>query len=638
VTDSRIRTSIIGVIALALFSALFARLWYLQVAATTEYAAAAERNAVRSITEPPIRGRILDAKGRVLARNRIANVITIDRKTSKADQEGDVARLATLLQVPEVTLHKKLDDPRVSPYSPVPVAIDVPYNILSYVSEHREQFPGVKAEPIAIRQYVNGSTAAHVLGYVGEINEEEMNAQPPSADYALGDDIGKAGVEQTYESELRGRPGVQQVEIDSTGKVLRTLHTTPPTAGHDVQLTLDVDVQKVAEQALAEGIASAQQVQDKTNKEKFEKFKAPGGAVVVLDATDGSVVAMASNPTYNPNSFADGIPTSTWKLLNDPAGHYPLIDRAVVGQYAPGSTFKLVTAIAGLQSGEITPTQTIEDKGKYVNPTDKREFRNDNSAVYGRVDLPHALTVSSDVFFYTIGGDLYYRDRHGLPGGDQIQKSARELGFGKTTGIALPNEATGRVPDAAWKQKVHEQNPAAFPYPDWLPGDNILSAVGQGDVLATPLQLANAYATLANGGTVYQPRLASGVLNPDGTKVRDLPPNKAAIAAIPARDTLLAGFQGVVADRKGTAAGVFAGFPEGMVGGKTGTAQVQGKQNTSLFVGMTPAMSPKYVVVAVIEESGYGAAVAAPVVRAVMQQLNGMPVTPVVVAPAPDGN
>jgi len=639
VTDSRVRTSIVGVVVLALFGALFARLWYLQVAASTEYAAAAQRNAVREITEPPIRGRILDAQGRVLARNRIANVITIDRKTSPADQTRDVAQLAVLLQVPEASLRKKLDDPRVSPYTPVPVAIDVPYDVLAYVSEHREQFPGVKAEPIAIRQYVDGATAAHVLGYIGEINDEELKAQPKSADYSLGDDIGKAGVEQTFESDLRGRPGAQEIEIDSTGKVLRTLHTTPPHAGHDVQLTLDLNVQKVAEQALDQAITSVRTVQDRSNKEKYSTFEAPGGAVVVLDATNGAVVAMASSPSYDPNQFAEGIPTATWKLYNDESSHYPLIDRAIVGQYAPGSTFKLVTAIAGLESGDITPTKTINDRGSYSYPTDPgRLFKNDNSASYGRVDLARALTVSSDVFFYQIGGDLYYRQKHDLPGGDQIQRSARALGFGQPTGIALPNEASGRIPDAAWKAKIHEQNPAAFPYADWLPGDNILSATGQGDVLVTPLQLANAYATLANGGVIYQPRIAERVLAPDGEPVRALDPIKKGLAAIPARDTLLAGFTGVAEDPKGTAAAVFAGFPPGMVAGKTGTAQVQGKQNTSLFVGMTPAASPKYVVVAVVEEAGYGAAVAAPVVRSVIEQLNGLPVTPVNLGAQGGGN
>lgn len=634
-----VRTSIIGVIALALFSALFARLWYLQVAASQDYAAAAERNAVRTIKEPPIRGQILDAKGRVLARNRIANVITIDRRTSDEDKRRVVTRLATLLQVPEKNLRDRLDDPRVSPYSPVPVAIDVPYNVLAYVSEHREQFPGVKAEPIAIRQYPYQQVAAHVLGYVGEINEAELTAQPESADYELGDDIGKSGVEKTFESDLRGRHGVVEVEIDSTGKVLQTIKTTPPKAGKDVQLTVDIDVQRVAEQALAEAIASARTVQNKENKEKFEQFKAPGGAVVVLDAMDGSVVALASNPTYDPNDFAGGIPTERWKLLNAKEGHYPLINRAVAGQYAPGSTYKLITAVAGLQSGVITPTKTIDDRGRYSYPTDPdRYFRNDNGAAYGRVELSRALAVSSDVYFYTIGGDLFYRQRHGLPGGNQLQETARSFGFGQPSGIALPEEAPGRVPDAEWKERIHEENPAAFPYPDWLPGDNILSAVGQGDVLATPLQLANAYAALANGGTVYQPRIASGVSTPDGKRVRDIAPIPKGLVGIPGRETLLAGFQGAVTDRRGTAVNVFAGFPEGMVGGKTGTAQVQGKQNTSWFVGLTPAMNPRYVVVAVVEESGYGSAVAAPVVRAVMQQLNGMPVTPVVVAPPSDGN
>ena len=257
--------------------------------------------------------------------------------------------------------------------------------------------------------------------------------------------------------------------------------------------------------------------------------------MVVLDATDGSVVAMASNPTYDPNSFSNGIPTPTWQWLNDPAHHYPLVDRAISGQYAPGSTFKLITAIAGLNSGDITANKTIDDKGKYAYPTDpKRFFNNDNGARYGRVDLARALTVSSDVYFYTIGGDLYFRQKHALPGGNALAGHGPRVRVRQaSTGIGLPNEASGRVPDAAWKAKIHEANPAAFPYPDWLPGDNIHSAVGQGDMLVTPLQLANAYATFANGGTLYEPRLASEVLDANGKKIRDLLPitRKAPVAA-----------------------------------------------------------------------------------------------------------
>jgi penicillin-binding protein 2 len=631
--------SIVGVVVLALFGALFARLWYLQVAATGEYAAAAQSNAVRVVNEPPIRGRILDAKGRPLVDNRIANVITIDRKLPAAEQAMVVNRLAELLSVPSAEIRKKLDDPRVSPYTPVPVASDASYDALAYVSEHREDFPGVRAEALAIRNYVNGPIAAHVLGYVGEINAAELTAQAKSGQYELGDTIGKAGVELTYESDLRGTPGKDRIEVDSTGRVLRTLATKAPQPGHDVQLTIDLDTQKLAEESLAQGIAAAQATQDKSIKTGFKQLAAPAGAVVVLNATDGSVVAMASNPTYNPNNFANGIPTPVWQQLNNPASHTPLVNRAVSGQYLPGSTFKLVTALAGLQSGDITATKTIDDKGRYFYPTDpKRAFTNDNSAVYGRVNLARALTVSSDVYFYTIGGDLFYRQKHAIPGGDALQQTARQLGFGRVTGIGLPNEASGRVPDAEWKKKIHDQNPVAFPYADWLPGDNIQTAVGQQDMIVTPLQLANAYATFADGGTPHEPRIASEVLAANGKKIRDLAPITFPAVPIPERDTLLSGFTGVVEDKKGTAANVFAGFPKGLVAGKTGTAQVQGKQATSLFVGMTPALNPQYIVLAVVEEGGYGAETSAPIVRRIMQGLNHLPITDVATLPPAEGN
>jgi penicillin-binding protein 2 len=640
VIESRVRMSIVGVITLALFCALFARLWYLQVAATSEFAAAAQSNSVRLINEPPIRGRILDAKGRPLVDNRIANAITIDRSLSPARRSIVVNRLAELLEKPAEAIRAKLRDPRVSPYTSVPVAVDVGYEDLAYVSEHREDFPGVRAEPIAIRRYRNGQVGAHVLGYVGEINEAEMTAQPPSGNYELGDTIGKAGVELTYEADLRGTPGTEQVEVDATGKVVRTLSSRRPKPGHDVKLTLDIDVQKLAEESLAQGIVAARATQDKSYKKGFKTLAATAGSLIVLDATDGSVVAMASNPTYDPNRFSNGIPTPEWERLNDPAFHYPLIDRAISGQYAPGSTFKLITAIAGLNSGVITANKTIDDKGKYAYPTDpKRFFRNDNDARYGRVALARALTVSSDVYFYTIGGDLYYRQKHNQPLANALQDTAREYGFGRLSGIGLPNEATGRVPDAEWKKKIHEANPEAFPYPDWLPGDSILSSIGQGDILVTPLQLANAYATFANGGTFREPRLASEVLDANRKKIRDLLPiTKGPISPLNDRTTMLTGFDGVVSNEKGTGYKIFTGFPKGMVGGKTGTAQVEGKQSTSLFVGMTPAMSPKYIVLAVIEEGGYGSETAGPIVRRVMQGLNGMPLTDVVTLPPADGN
>jgi penicillin-binding protein 2 len=638
-SDTRVRTSIVGVVVFALFSALFARLWYLQVASADRFHAAASKNAIREIREAAPRGRILDAQGNVLVDNRVENDITIDRKISTKDRTKVLATLSSLLGVPVGTLEVNLNDPRISPYTPVPVATDVPYDKLAWVAEHKQDLPGVRAEAVPIRRYPNGALAAHVLGYVGEINADELTRQAVKGEYALGDTIGKSGVELSYEADLRGTPGVRRVEVDATGRVIRTLSNRAPVPGHDVRLTLDMKVQQTAEAALQQGMESARQTQDKEYKLGYRTFAAPAGAVVVLDAATGSVVAMASNPAFDPNQFVHGIPQSTWAAWQDARSGFPLLNRAVSGQYAPGSTFKLITAVAGLTSGDLSAGKTINDKGSYVYPTDpNRKFWNDGHASYGRVDLGRAIAVSSDVYFYTVGGDLYYRWKHQQQGGDALQTTARRWGFGASTGISLPNEATGRIPDAAWKQQIHGANPAAFPYPDWLPGDDILSAVGQGDVLVTPIQLASAYATFANGGTRYSPRLADAVLDVRGKEIRALPAIDLGHVEVPERPTLLAGFTGVVEDTKGTAAQVFAGFPTGLVAGKTGTAQVQGKQSTAWFVGMTPAADPKYVVLAMVEEGGYGAQTAAPVARAVMEQINQLPVTPVVNVAPPSGN
>lgn len=627
--QTRLRLSIIGVVVITVFSAMFARLWYLQIAQGSEYVAQAQSNSYRTVQEPPLRGRILDAKGRVLADSRIANVITIDRGLEPGQRKIVVGRLAELLAVPSKTLEARLADQRVSLYASVPVAIDVPIEALTFVSEHSDDFPGVNAEPMAIRRYPNAALASHLLGYTGEINAVELESQPASAKYGLGEDIGKEGIEFTYESMLRGTPGKEEFQVDASGNVIRSVRRVAPKVGHDVQLTIDLDIQNVAEAALEEGMASARTRRDITRADKFINLKAGAGSVVVIDVTDGSVVALASNPTFDPNEFINGIPTVRWKALNDPVNNYPLLNRAIAGQYAPASTFKLVTAVAGLRSGMITANSTVDDTGKYK--ISEQTFTNSNSEPFGRISLERAIAVSSDVYFYTIGGSLWSKQRRKESGGDVIQETARLYGFGRATGIALPNEAAGRVPDAAWKQRIHEANPDAFPYPDWLPGDNVQLAVGQGDALATPLQIAMAYQALASGGRLSTPRLVSSVLDSKGRVTQTNPGVDAGRVPVPARDTMLAGFGGVVRSSAGTAYGAFALYPQQppAVGGKTGTAQVGGKQNTSLFVGFSPIQNPRYVVAVVVEEGGYGAETAAPIARAIFEALNGLPVGPV---------
>lgn len=631
-SETRVRASLIGVVVFALFSALFARLWYLQVASTAQFSAAATSNSVREIVEPPVRGRILDARGRVLADNRIGNRITVDRKLHTADRARVLKQLAPLLRVPAKTLEGRLGDPRISPYTAVPLAYDVDFATLSYVSEHRREFPGVRAEAVPVREYPNGSLAFHALGYLGEINPSELKAQVDPSQYQLGDKIGKSGVELTYESDLRGRPGIRQVEVDATGRVIRRLKARASVPGKDIRLTIDLDVQRSTEDALKQGMAVARESQDFAIRDRFTKLNATAGAAIVLDVTTGSVVAMTSQPDFDPNQFVDGIPQSTWSWLGAKENNLPLVDRAVAGVYKPGSTYKLVTAIAGLNTGVVSPNETYDDNGKYAYPSDPdHPFTGEGSN--GRVNLSRALTVSSDPYFYAIGGELFGRQRHNQAGGNGLQDVAREFGFGQPTGIALPTESSGLVPDAAWTAQMHKSDPKNFPFAEWLPKDNIQSAIGQGDVLVTPLQLASAYATFANGGTRFSPRVADAVLDLDGKTVRTLDPIKLSAVGLPERDSILDGFVGVVENEKGTASQAFAGFPAGLAAGKTGTSQVQGKQNTSWFVGMTPAVNPKYVVLAVVEEGGYGAQTAAPIVRTIMEQLNGLPPTPVVNVP-----
>ena len=628
-SDTRVRSSLVGVVVLALFSALFARLWYLQVASNEQFSAAASSNSVREIVEPPVRGRLLDAQGRVLVDNRVGNRITVDRKLSFAQRKKVLERLSPILKVPFKTLDARAGDPRISPYTAVPVAYDVDFATLAYVSEHRREFPGVRAEAVPVREYPNQNLGAHVLGYLGEIDPTELKAQVDPTQYQLGDKIGKSGVELTYESDLRGKPGLRQVEVDATGRVLRSLKNRRSIPGDDVRLTLNIDVQRATETALAQGMLAARDSQDFANRDTFTKLKATAGAAIVLDAATGSVVAMVSQPDFDPNKFVDGIQQATWDFFRAKENNLPLVNRAVTGVYKPGSTFKLVTAVAGLNSQDINANTSLNDTGEYRYPSDPTHPFTGEGA-NGRVNLSRAITVSSDPYFYKIGGDLFYRQKHGQPGGDALQSVAREFGFGQPTGIALPAESQGLVPDAAWTKRMHETDLKNFAFGEWLPKDNIQSAIGQGDVLVTPIQLATAYEALANGGTRFSPRLADEVRDVTGKLVRSLDPITAGTLSIPERATLLSGFAGVVEDPKGTAVQAFAGFPKGLAAGKTGTAQVAGKQNTSWFVGMTPAENPKYIVLAVVEEGGYGAQTAAPIVRSIMDHLNGLPPTPVV--------
>jgi penicillin-binding protein 2 len=647
IEGARVRLTVIGVIVMFLFSALFARLWFLQVASDSNYAAAATNNRIRVVYEPALRGRILDRNGKPIVDNEPVDVVTFDR--DKAMSPGThklvVARLAQQLGVTPKEIEQRIDDPRASTLAPVHIATAIPPEVRTYIEEHERDFPGVQVIRTAERAYPSGPVAANLIGYVSEINADELRSYKNEG-YRQGDLIGKDGVEQTFESVLRGTPRKLKVEVDSRGRAVRAIEERKAVAGKDVKLTLDLDVQRMAEQSLAQGMDGARTLQDQGEKQRFSSYRAGAGSVIALDPNDGSVIAMASNPTYDPRQFAGGITPEAFQELNRPESNFPLVNRAVQGLYAPGSTFKLFTAIAGLQSGQLDPNAAFYDQGCLDIGNQRR--CNAGGTPHGMVNLPSALTVSSDTYFYDVGRDMwqhynaYLKEKDTNPGaadaeiakGYAIQDTAKAYGFDRPTGVGLRDEAGGRVPDQSWKQRFNENEPDPRLKREqslWLPGDNVSLAVGQGDLLVTPLQLASGYAAFANGGTLFTPRLASAVLEP-GTGLdqpqpvlRDLPaqPVRSTGLTPETRQVIMEGLIGATTSPSGTAYSAFLGMGGPTVAGKTGTAEGSGKQDTSLFVGISPPDQPQYVVMAVVEEGGFGASVAAPIVARIFQGIEG---------------
>lgn len=642
--SSRVRVSIVGIVVVALFASLFARLWFLQTGPEQRLRDEAAALASRRVQSPSPRGRILDRNGIVLARDRVAWAITIDRNLGSEDRARVLGGLSELLGIETAELRRNYESPRQSALMPAIVALDVPIAERLAILEHPDAYPSVGVERLTVREYPAGARfgnpalAAQLLGYVGEINAEQL-AERRGAGYQAGDLIGRNGIEAAYEGDLRGRPEVVAVEVDPTGRTVgdqSVLQESRP--GHDVVLTIDARIQAAAESALAEAISAARTRQDETKKDEgFETLEAPGGSVVVLDVRDGSVVALASNPSFPPSGWIGGISQADYDRLNDPANHFPLINRATQGQYAPGSTFKIVSALAGTRFGLRAPTDWFVDEGSVE--IGDRVFSNDNGIAHGSVDLTRALSVSSDTYFYTIGDDFWRRwNRGDTAVGGGLEREARDLGFGAPTGLEI-DESAGRVPDPEWKRnfanKLYRTAAERRDYGRWYPGDVVQLAIGQGDLLVTPVQLANAFATFANGGTRWKLHLGRAVKDDTGTVVRRIEPEAEARLELDPVTTarMKAGFTDVVQDEEGTAYWAFAGFPFGRmaggIAGKTGTAQVAGKGLTSVFAAYFPADAPRYVAVALVEEAGHGSEIAAPIVRRVAEAIAGVPPSPI---------
>lgn len=641
----RLRLGVLGIVVIALFVPLFARLWYLQVLSSESFTEAAEANRIRVVQVEAPRGRILDRDGTVLVDNRVSIVVTVDR-VRFAELEGDQRTAMLERLAAELTrygspatveqLLDRVDDQRYSRYAPVPVAEDATEELKIFVEEHEALFPSVAVERVAVRRYPFGTRGAHVIGYVGEINDEELEerAKKPKT-YIRGNQIGKTGVERIYEDDLRGMPGQTVFEVDAMGDPVRILEdqSTPPIPGDDVWLTIDIETQALSEDLLAQALEAAR-------NRRVSRGNLPNrgnaGSVVVTDPRNGEVLAMASYPLYDPTDFVNGISSTRWEFLNSAEADKPILNRAIQGEYAPGSTFKLFTGLAAMVHGLRTPEQPFVDTGTFTLDECRGQctFRNAGSKAYGTVDMSRAVTVSSDAYFYSIGAD-FWRQR-GRLGEEAMQETVRLFGFDQETGVPLPSEQDGRIPTPRQRKAQYEANPELFLTGDWFTGDNVNMAIGQGDVAATPLQLANAYATFANGGTRYAPNIALKVTrsgSPETVK-RSFDPRINGRVEIPEqfRQSMVDGLVGVTTREGGTATSTFADFPNDTypVAAKTGTAQVNGKADTAIFSAFAPAFAPEYQVAVVLEESGFGGTAAAPVARALLDVFAGVAPMPVI--------
>jgi penicillin-binding protein 2 len=657
----RMRLIVIQALVFSLFATLFVRLYYLQVVGGDEYHAQATSQSVREVVVQPQRGLIVDDMGRPLVANRTSWVVSIDRtvlgKLDEHQQGVLVQRVAGVVDVPAHQIRKLLvtcgeegSEPGVcwngSPYQPVPVAEDVKKAVALRVLEQPEDFPGVVAEQQSVRAYPQpyGINLAHVLGYLSPITEDELDLAEKDDDASVNgaSSVGRAGIEKEYDSWLRGMPGYKSVAVDSMGRVLGDDGEVAGEPGNTLVTSIDAKVQGIVERQLADTIATARQTYDKVT---HKNYVADSGAAVVMEADTGRIVAMASQPTYDPESWVGGITKKELARLYSAQADNPLLSRATQGQFAPGSTWKPIMTVGALNNGFTPDTRLDCSSGLQVG---NRWFKNYESASYGSIGFDQALQLSCDTFFYRVG--LSYWQRYGsdptdVDAKDPLVDEAKDFGFGSETGVDLPGEASGRIADRHWKLdywksmrsyycKVDEDGSGKTDFLHvfahefclegsyYRAGDAVNYSIGQGDTIVTPLQLARAYAALSNGGTLYEPRIAKAVVSPDGKLLKKIKPKvQGKVDATPASlryvDQALLGTPKV-----GTLAWKFTDFPLDQVHirGKTGSAEVHGKQSTSWVA----TYDENYVVIMMVTQAGTGSGTSGPAVRAIWEALYGV--------------
>jgi penicillin-binding protein 2 len=624
------RVAILGSFALAMFAIIFFRLWFLQVLSGDQYLAQASTNRTRDISIPAERGEMVDRNGAVLVSSRPATAVQLDPPEIPRTHIGRVrlySRLASVLNISTRPVRCPVAGHGVRRLAPIPCTVaqqqallpygritiktDVPYAVLGYLAERQNEFPGVLTPTIFLRSYPFKQLASQVLGYVGPINSAEIKQRHFKG--APHDAIvGQTGLEYYYDHYLRGADGAERVQVNAAGHFTKELQSKAPVAGHTLQLSLDLRLQKAGEQAIAQSISN--------------NPPSNAGAFVALDPSNGAVLAMGSSPSYDPNKFVKPLSNIAYAQLNNASSNFPLVDRAIQSAYPTGSTFKAITSVAALQSGAWSLGSSYDDTGSFH--IGALTLHNAGNAAYGSLDLVNALRVSSDIFFYNLGA----LTNSPAPNGGALQRWARELGIGRATGIDLGGEVKGTLPSPRWRA---DRNKLELAYErkhrvgccvisdgrPWSNGDNVNLAVGQGDLQATPLQLAVAYSAIENGGSVVRPHIGLQIEAPNNTVLQRIdPPAERHVNVNPLYlDAIRQGLHGAAQSAGGTSNDVMGSFPK-PVYGKTGTAQRPPFADQSWYVCFVPDPQRPILVAVTIEQGGFGAMAAAPAAREILSQ------------------
>lgn len=596
-----------------MFVVLILRLYFMQVMSGELYAEMASESITRERTISAPRGNIYDRNGKLLVKSVPVKAVAVQPGIVSGN-ENVMRILSECLDISYYEIKKEVEESNVSYMDKVIIKQDVDIATVIYIEENIDRLPGVEVIDVYLRQYNYGSLASHILGYIGEISEEKLKSEENDYYYEGGDQIGLGGLEETYESMLRGKKGKVVYEVDPLERPVSIIRETEPISGNDLYLTIDIDLQKVVEEALYQSIL---EVREKKIKDTDEHYKVTGGAIVVLSPGDGQILAMASYPTYDPELFVGGISEDDWNNLNDPDNYYPFLNRAI-SSFPPGSVFKIVTSYAGLSEGVITEGSRFSCAGIWYGLGQNFPKSCWLKSGHGSLDIVGAIKNSCDIYFYQVGYGLFNKFNNNQ---ELLQKYARIFGFGSETGVDVPGEGTGLVPDEEWKKeyfKDQKENTV------WFPGDTVNMSIGQGDLTATPLQMAQAFSIIADRGIKYRPHLIKEIRDSEdilfkyssAEEYQDLQLNKDFVEIIERGLTR-------VVSPGGTAYGVFMDFPVGEipVAAKTGTAEFYGKQDYAWFTSYAPVGNPEYVIVGMLEQAGSGGSNVAPIAERIYRYL-----------------